>query len=64
MSGGGGDTQVSGGRQAVFATGALDENPRQCRMSILRNGDVAYLCRLFSSMSHVQFKKMSHVNTF
>ena len=29
----------------------------QCRMSILRNGNVACLCRLFFSMSHVKFKK-------
>ena len=27
------------------------------RMSVLRNGNVACLCRLFSSMSHVEFKK-------
>ena len=25
---------------------------RQCRISILRNGNVAYLCHLFSLMSH------------
>ena len=29
----------------------------QCRMSILRNGNIARLCRLFSPMSHVKFKK-------
>ena len=29
----------------------------QCRMSILRNGNVACLCRLFSPMSDVEFKK-------
>ena len=29
----------------------------QCRMSILRNGNVACLCRLFMAMSHVEFKK-------
>ena len=29
----------------------------QCHMSILRNGNVACLCRLFFSMSHVEFKK-------
>ena len=37
----------------------------QCRMSILRNGNVACPCRLFSPMSHVEFKKrlcqLSHV---
>ena len=30
----------------------------QCRMRILRNGNVACHCRLFSPMSHVEFKKM------
>ena len=29
----------------------------QCRVSISRNGNVACLCRLFSSMSHVAFMK-------
>ena len=29
----------------------------QCRMSILRNGNVTCPCRLFSPMSHVEFKK-------
>ena len=29
----------------------------QCCMSILRNGNVACPCRLFSLMSHVKFKK-------
>ena len=28
-----------------------------CRVSILRNADVACLCRLFIPMSHVEFKK-------
>ena len=28
-----------------------------CRLSILRNGNVACLCRLFMPMSHVEFKK-------
>ena len=28
----------------------------QCRMSILRNGNVACPCRLFYPMSHVKFK--------
>ena len=29
----------------------------QCRMSVLRNRNVACLCRLFSPMSNVEFKK-------
>ena len=29
----------------------------QCRISILRKDNVTYLCRLFSQMSHVKFKK-------
>ena len=29
----------------------------QCRMSILRNGNIACLFHLFFSMSHVEFKK-------
>ena len=29
----------------------------QCRLSILRNGNVACLCRLFMPMSHIKFKK-------
>ena len=29
----------------------------QCRMSILGNCNVACLCRLFSPMSHVEFKR-------
>ena len=33
-----------------------------CRLSILRNGNVACLCRLFMPMSHVEFKKkLCHV---
>ena len=36
--------------------GPLMEGP-QCRMTILKDGNVACLCRLFSSMSHVEFKK-------
>ena len=28
-----------------------------CRLSILRNGNVACLCRVFVPMSHVKFKK-------
>ena len=31
----------------------------QCRMSILRNGNVACLCHLFSSMPHVDFRDWS-----
>ena len=36
----------------------------ECHLSILRNGDIECPCRLFSPMSHVEFKKfkaMSHV---
>ena len=36
--------------------GALDGGS-PCRLSILRNANVACLCRLFMSMSHVEFKK-------
>ena len=36
--------------------GALEGGP-PCRMSILRNFNVACHCRLFSPMSHVEFKK-------
>ena len=36
--------------------GALDGGSKCC-MSILRNGIVACLCRLFFRMSHVAFKK-------
>ena len=36
--------------------GALDGGP-PCRLSILRNANVACLCRLFMPMSHVEFKK-------
>ena len=39
-----------------YSMGALDGGP-QCRMLILRNGNVACLCHLFSSISHVEFKK-------
>ena len=35
---------------------ALDRGSR-CRMSILRNANVACLCRLFMPMSNVEFKK-------
>ena len=41
--------------------GALEgESP--CRMSILRNGNVTCFCHLFSSMSHVDLKKMAISN--
>ena len=36
--------------------GPLTGGP-ECRMSILRNSNVACLCRLFMAMSHVEFKK-------
>ena len=29
----------------------------ECHMSISRNGNVACVCHLFSSMSHAEFKK-------
>ena len=32
-----------------------------CRLSILRNANVACLCRLFIPMSHVEFKKGLYV---
>ena len=38
-----------------LSPGALYGGP-QCRMSILRNGNVACPCRLFYPMSHVKFK--------
>ena len=41
---------------ACHYNGALDGGSR-CRMSILRNDNVACLCRLFMPMSHVEFKK-------
>ena len=42
--------------------GSLMGGP-QCRMSILRNGNVACPCHLFSPMSHVEFKKrLCHYN--
>ena len=37
--------------------GALDWGVPQCHMSILRKGNVACLCHLYSTMSHVKFKK-------
>ena len=36
--------------------GALDGGS-PCRLSNLRNANVACLCRLFMAMSHVEFKK-------
>ena len=39
-----------------YMYGALDGGSR-CRMSILRNGNVACLIRLFMPMAHVEFKK-------
>ena len=36
--------------------GALDGGS-PCRVSILRNANVACFCRLFMPMSHVEFKK-------
>ena len=44
-----------------YRLGALDGGGGggpQCRMSILRNGNVACLYRLFSSFSHVEFQKL------
>ena len=40
--------------------GSLRGGGAHCRMSVLRNGNVAYLGHLFSTMStsHVEFKKM------
>ena len=40
-------------------TGALDMGP-QCRMSILRNGNVACRCCLFSSM-YTSYLRNGHV---
>ena len=37
----------------------------QCRMSILRNGNVACFYRLFLPMSHVEFKKgLCHMSLY
>ena len=47
---------LGGGGGGGRGGGPLKGGP-QCRMSILRNGNVACLCPLFSSMSHVKFKK-------
>ena len=43
-------------KKACCPIGALDGGPH-CRMSILRDGNVACPCRLFSLMSHVESKK-------
>ena len=44
--------------------GSLVGGP-QWRTSILRNGNVACLCRLFSPMSHVKFKKrLCHMSLY
>ena len=40
----------------LLVMGPLMGGP-QCRMSNLGNGNVACPCRLFSLMSHVEFKK-------
>ena len=47
---------VGNGTYCKNKQGALDGGPH-CRMSILRNGNIACPCRLFSPMSHVKFKK-------
>ena len=51
--------------------GGADKGPlmgggAQCRMLILRIGNVTCLCHLFSTMSHVEFKKkaLSHITIF
>ena len=36
----------------------------QCRMSILRYGNIAYPCRLFHQMSHIEFKNRPRVTIF
>ena len=51
-----GTISAAGGALSRSYCGALDGGP-QCRMSILRNGNVACHCRLFSPMSHAEFKK-------
>ena len=43
-------------QQLYTVLGPLMGDP-QCRLSILRNGNVACPCRLFFPMSHVEFKK-------
>ena len=51
---------VRGGKSnyhwALPGPGALDRGGGTCRLSILRNGNVACLCRLFIPMLHVRFK--------
>ena len=39
----------------LLLLGLLTGDPK-CRMSILRNGNVACLCQLFMAMSHVNFR--------
>ena len=51
-----GSVLLWGENRSLFLWGPLMGDP-QCRMSILRNGNVACLCPLFSPMSHVKFKK-------
>ena len=50
------DCKMEGDAVKKIVLGHLMGGP-QCRMSILRNGNVACLWRLFSLMSHVEFKK-------
>ena len=48
---------VSKSRPSQVEVGPLIGGPPICRMSILRNCNVACPCRLFSPMSHVELKK-------
>ena len=52
-------------RNAMFCSlmGPLMGSP-QCRMLISRNCTVAYLCRLFSPMSHVEFKNGLYMSLY
>ena len=52
----GGTNQGAGGAHLMASGGTLHEGS-PWRLSILRNANVAYLCRLFMPMSHVKFKK-------
>ena len=48
-----------------FKTVAFTDGGPQCRMSILRNGNVACPCRLFYPMSNDEFKKrLCHMSLF
>ena len=38
--------------------GALDGEGAKCRISISKNSNITCLCRLFSPISHVDFKNM------